>query len=114
MKSLTTHVCHVGKMEMEARDIIANNLSFDADQQRYSAPLIEDVDKHMKALIKLTTLLKKLKSEKPSGGIPQMQQTLEKTTGYHKTILSMAAKMGLASVTKKPTKKKARVEEQND
>ena len=57
MAGLTDHVCMFGKLEMEARDIISKQAALPADKRRYSAALIDDVEKHLKTVVKFSMLL---------------------------------------------------------
>ena len=65
LESLKEKVTQINSYEVECKEMLKRQSGMPQYQQKYSAPLAEDIDKHTRLLLKLNGLLKKCITETP-------------------------------------------------
>ena len=102
LESSKEKVFQASSFELEAKEWLTKRQGLPDDAKKYSAPLAEDVDKHLRLMVKLSNVFKRSISEKPSEQqIPQLMRNYSQICASHASLREMAVKFDLATTAKK-------------
>ena len=100
--SLKEKVMQINSYEVECKEVLKRQAELTHDQQKYSAPLADDIEKHSRLLLKLNGLLKKCITETPrKESLAQLMKTFSSLVSSHASLKEMASKFELVEKSKK-------------
>ena len=101
LKKLTSMECQARAVQSKR----ASNIKEDANKAKYTQQLSDDVDKHVKALTKLSSTFKSVASDDyDEKGLPKLMETWRSAQSSHAELMDWAGKFDLKVASRKRQK----------